>query len=208
MKKQPQKKVERQRETYRGITLIARAYPDGVKGKAWLLGREIANAEGVAEADVLALLREKVDGLIVVESLAQATPYPDDAAYGAALDGIRGKLTEKQRTMLLAHARARRHALTGADLAESAGFPGWPTARQQYALVGRALGEAMLFEPHREKDTPSWLLMIAQTDALTPRSADARWTMRPQLVSVLEGRAFDLVGGVGTNVLSFRAQRG
>ena len=208
MKKPQPVRIERQRESYRGASIIARAYTGRVKGKAWIHGREIASVDGVSEPDVLAALREQVDAVIVVETDPCSVPYPDDAAYRAALETIRSRLTERQRTLLQAHVRARRHAATGAALAESVGFPSWQSARQPYSNVGRALGEAMLFQPRNHNRAPLWMLIVAEPDADNGIGPDTSWTMRPQLVAALAAVRIDPDPFADTKSLSFSRQRG
>jgi hypothetical protein len=187
MKKQNAPKPNRQREAYRGTSLIVRSFPTGVHGKAWCDGREISDVEGVSESDVMAVLREKVDAAIVVETEPDTVPYPGDEEYQRALKFNLEKLSAKQRLMLDAHMKARAHKLSGEKIAEAAGLASWSAAKHQYAKVGKILGESMLFQPcDRVAGSPMWLLLVAVAEDEETLGQDAEWSMRPQLVAALD----------------------
>lgn len=181
----------RQRESYRGTSLIVRATAEGALGKAWSEGRELAALSGDNEQAVLAALRVAVDALITVETGPGTVDYPDSAAYLAALSQHPGQPTEKMRLMLTAHLKARDRTANGADLAAAGGYPGWPSARQQYAVLGRFLAEAMMFQPRdRVPGSPLWLLMIADCDEPANTGRDVLWTLREALATALTGSKF------------------
>ncbi len=178
---------ERSREDYRGTSLIARTYRKTVRGKAWLNGREIASIEGVSEPDVLASLRALVDAAIVVEDDASEVPYPDPETYTRALQASVERLSETQRAMLRTHYRAARRTVTATELAAAAGYRTWTTAHQQYARIGRTLGQAMLFEPRsRSGGVPAWVLVLADSADADKPDSRRRWRMRDQLADALK----------------------
>ncbi len=187
MKKQNVPKIDRQREAYRGTSLIVRSFPTGVRGKAWCDGREISNVEGVSESDVLAVLREEVDAAIVVETTPDTVPYPGDEEYKRALKFNLEKFSAKQCLMLDAHMKARAHKLSGDELAAAAGLSSWSLAKNQYAKVGKMLGESMLFQPcDRVAGSPLWFQLIAVTEEDETLGPEAKWSMRTQLVAALD----------------------
>lgn len=183
--KKNRKTLERQREAYRGVVLIARTFATEVRGKAWCHGQEIAAVAGVSESSVMALMREHVDNSIVVETAENSPPYPNAQRYAESLLGHTNDLTTKQLAMLRAHQRAPALALTGESLAEIADCTRWSLARAQYTALGRLLGESMLFEPlPSTKSSPMWIRMVAHTD--NPGEGDqAIWTLRPELACAL-----------------------
>lgn len=186
MTKQNIPKIDRQREAYRGSSLIVRVFPTGVHGKAWCDGREISDVEGISASDVLAVLREKVDAAIVVETTPGSVPYPGNEEYERALKFNLEKLSAKQRLMLDAHMKARAHKLSGEKIAEAAGLTSWSAAKHQYSKVGKILGESMLFQPcDRVAGSPMWLLLVAVAEDEKTPGPEARWFLRPQLVAAL-----------------------
>lgn len=186
MKKPEPIKFERRRESYRGDSLIVCRTAGGALGKAWSDGREIAALQGESEASVLESLCARVDASITLEVERDAVPYPDQEAYGRALSWHASKVGAKNRLMLAAHRRAPDCTLSGEALATASGCRSWASARTQYALLGRMLAEAMLFQPFdRVQGSPMWLSMLAVPDHDQSIGADTRWQMRPQLAAAL-----------------------
>lgn len=186
MKKAEPVKFERRRESYRGASLIVCKTVAGAQGKAWSDGRELASLQGGTEDAVLELLCARVDASITLEVERDAVPYPDQEAYGRALTWHAKKVGAKNRLMLAAHLRAPDCTLSGEALATASGCRSWASARTQYALLGRMLAEAMLFQPFdRVQGSPMWMSMIAVPDREQNLGADTRWQMRPQLVDAL-----------------------
>ena len=189
MKKSKTKIPQRQREQYRGVTLIARAFRSGVQGKAWCNGEEIASVESITENSVIELLREHVDRSIVVETAENATPYPAASKYALSLSRNRDKLTNKQLAMLRAHRDAPNRILSEESLTEAAECKRWSSARSQYAILGRWLGESMLFQPlDSAKNSPAWIRIVTYA-AASKEGNSSGWELRAELAEALDNLA-------------------
>lgn len=178
--------TERVRETYRGADLIARRYGQVVRGKAWRAGRELGSLEGGSEEQVLSSLRAMVDAAFTVEVNRGDAPYPDANSYREAFTALAGRLPVTYRAMLRAHYNAPDRILTAGELAAAADYPKWTSANLHYGLLGKMVGEFLLFQPRsRKTGEPIWTLMLADgVDEAVPEE-EWRWQMRPQVAEAL-----------------------
>ena len=89
-------------------------------------------------------------------------------------------ITEKQRSMLIAHALAPGHALTMSELASLVGFPNYSAANLQYGLLGKKLAEKLGIP------RPSFLVYVIARFDDDPSTSHSRAHMYPELVAALE----------------------
>ena len=132
------------------------------------------------------LLRQEVDRSITIETSEDSTAYPAASRYALALSRNRDRVTSKQLAMLNAHRAAPGRIMSEEGLTEISKCKRWSVARSQYALLGRMLGESMLFEPLKSnKNSPEWIRMVA-FEVDSKNGEQIEWQLRAELAEALD----------------------
>ncbi|WP_312207062.1 HNH endonuclease [Pseudomonas kuykendallii] len=100
--------------------------------------------------------------------------------YVQALRSLESGITEKQRSMLVAHARAPGQALTMSELAALVGFPCYSAANLQYGLLAGKLADALGIP------RPEYLVYVIAGFDDDPDTSQSRAHMYPELYAALQ----------------------
>lgn len=128
--------------------------------------------------DVLLALEDERDG----HDAAMPSMYLKTADdYVAALQSIGSKITENQRAMLIAHAKAPGRVMSMQTLAEVAGYSGHRAANVQYGALGRKFADFFGVD-----DLSNQTQAIASSDGIPDASGHFAWTLREPLAQALQ----------------------
>lgn len=134
--------------------------------------------EGDVEQTVLSNLfgvfdDESENAFEIIESLTS-----DD--FVSALKDIEDEMTEKQRAMLLGHAKASGHVLSMRAIADIAGYAKFQSANMQYGALGRKFANYF-----HVSNLPNQTQAMAWSDGAEDNKGHFAWTLRAPLVEAL-----------------------
>jgi hypothetical protein len=107
---------------------------------------------------------------------------PSTTKYKRALEKIWPKLSDGQRTMLLAHYRAPGRTLTTYDLQAAAKYRRSSGVNLQYGKLGDALCREMAWSPPPNGQRSS---SIASFTDVRTKGKHAKWHMHPELAQAI-----------------------
>ena len=134
--------------------------------------------QGGLEIDVLSALEDEREGISnpnLVEINSKTA-----ADYYMALQALEDSMTEKQRAMLIGHAKAPGHVLSMRAIANIAGYAKFESANMQYGALGRKFANFF-----NVSGLPNQTHAMAWSDGAPDKSGHFTWTLRPELVDAL-----------------------
>ena len=178
---------ERVTENYRNFLLVAALHKGNFRGRAFKADAPQFDVEGDSVADVISLLRRRVDEVLAnLERRREVSPVTSPE-YVAAFKTILNRLSDGHRAMLRLHCNAPNRTLTATELATAAGYENYSAANLQYGLVDKWLNDELLCTlPKRDDGTKIYTFALAEGVDSGDREEQWRWVMRPEVAAALE----------------------
>lgn len=110
------------------------------------------------------------------------TPVPDAGRYADALGRLAERLSDVQRSLLVAHYLAPGHAATARELAEAAGLAAWQAVNSQYGQLGTMMRDALGYQAEGQQS----YAIASFVSPGTGGGTEWLWVMHPELAEALE----------------------
>jgi hypothetical protein len=183
-------------EEYRNHQLLSAFHEGKYQGRAWCGKSLVLDVEGTGIADVLSLLKAKIDQQYSNRIIVGAVP-PSAAAYIEAFRKIYNRINENQFAMLRAHYLAPGHCLTTTALADVAGYKDIGGVNLWYGFLGQWLFENMTVPVDILLDhgVPVYTSVLASwiADPSSPPSHKSHyvWKLHDAVVQAIEEMGLD-----------------